>query len=128
MNPQNAASAYQEATFDNAPPIKIVHMMYEGALRFLGQAEQIDPLSRPAEFNEMVNRAEAIVAELRLAVRPEHSPELAEKLDSLYHFVETALREAILDRKVGVLGDAKSVLKILLDGWKKVGADLREAG
>lgn len=128
MNSHSAASAYREAAFESAPPIKIVHMMYEGAIRFLGQAEQLDPHSQSREFNELVNRTQAIVQELRLAVRNDHAPDLAEKLESLYHYVETQIRDAFLDRKVEPLGDAISVLKILLDGWKKIGTELREAG
>ena len=45
MNPHSAASAYKEALYENAPPLKIVHMLYEGAIRFLAQAEQVDPIT-----------------------------------------------------------------------------------
>ncbi len=124
MNAETAASAYKEATFDNAPPIKIVHMMYEGAIRFLEQAAILDPEVEFREFNEKIGRAEAIVTELRLAVDHEQAPELGKQLDELYLFVEHQLREAFLKRTAEPLTDANEVLKTLLEGWKKVEVDI----
>jgi len=124
MNSHSAASAYQEATFDNAPPIKLVHMMYEGAIPFLEQASQLDPEKEFREFNSRINRAEAIVTELRLAVNHEHSPALGKQLDELYLFIEHQVREAFLEHTVEPLGAAIDVLRTLLDAWRKVSVDL----
>ena len=39
MLPNNPAQAYQSAAIENAPPLKVIRMLYAGALRFLGQAK-----------------------------------------------------------------------------------------
>ncbi len=125
MNIQSAAAAYRESAVESAPPIKIVHMMYEGALRLLEHAERLDPQADAQAFSEKLNRADAIVSELRISLEPTHAPELAERLSALYLFVEERIRDALLDRTVEPLTAARDVLTTLLDGWKKleVGSD-----
>jgi len=120
MDSRSAASAYTRAAVGSAPPLKIVHMLYEGALRFLQQAETLDPATQPVEFNERLNRADSIVSELRLAIEPQHAPELAENLNMLYLFVEGRIREAFLDRTHSPLPSARNVLETLLEGWKSI--------
>jgi len=120
MNGHSAASAYKASIIENAPPIKVVHLMYEGALRQVATARSLDPVEQFSEYNDSLNRAGAIVAELRLALDPEHAPELTAQLDSLYHFVERQIREAFLEKNKEPLDSAESVLRTLLDGWRQV--------
>ena len=120
MNPETAASVYTRAKFDSAPPIKIVHMMYEGAIRLVEQAEQLDPESNPVPFTEKLNRADAIVSELRISLEPAHAPELAQQLNALYLFVESQMREAFLERTKAPLPAVRVVLGTLLDAWKAI--------
>lgn len=126
MNPKSAAAAYREAALENAPPLKVVHLLYEGALRFIDQAVQVDPGTEPLAFQEKLGRADAVVSELRLSLDHGPAPELSERLDALYLFVEERLRTAILDRSTEPLPAARNVLETLLDGWKEV--DLQSRG
>ena len=116
----DAASAYKESTYENAPPIKVVRMMYAGALRFLGEAEAIDPKQNPGGFAQKVNRVDAIVSELRLALDHGPAPELSKNLTALYLFVESQLREAVLQQQTDHLAEARRVLETLGDAWKQV--------
>ena len=120
MDTRHAASAYQQSTFDSAPPIKIVHLMYEGALRLLEQAERLDLDSDRIAFNQRLGRAEAIVSELRLSLQGEDALELTESLNALYLFVERQIREAFLEGDPSLIPGAREVLTTLLDGWKQV--------
>ena len=123
MNLQSAASTYTRTAIDSAPPIKLVHMMYEGAIRFVEMAERFDPVQEPTQFAQALRRADAIVSELRVSLEYEHAPELANNLNSLYLFVEDRLRDAQLGRTREPLPAARQVLATLLDGWRQVGAD-----
>ena len=120
MDTRSAASVYREASLESAPPIKIVHLLYEGALRLIEQAEGLDPRQAGQEFTNRLNRAGAIVSELRISLDHEPAPELSDKLNALYLFVEERLHEAQLDRRVEPLPAARDVLSRLLDGWKQV--------
>ena len=123
MDAKTAASAYRESAYDNAPPLKIVHMLYGGALRFLEQAEAIDPEQDPHGFNDRLGRADGIVSELRLSLDHEKAPEVCRELSSLYLFVEDQVRRALLDHDVSAIRPARDVLATLDDAWRKIDVD-----
>lgn len=120
MNSETAASAYKEASFESAPPLKLVHMMYEGALRFLEQAQDFDPASEAQQFDERLRRADAVISELRISLNHEIAPELCRDLTALYFFAEDRIHRALLERDPQQLEPARDVLVKLLDGWKTV--------
>lgn len=112
-----AIEAYRNTSFESAPPLKILRMLYAGAVRFIEQAQELDPKTDGPEFNDRLGRADAIVSELRCALEPEHAPELAEQLDNLYLFVENKLTNAILDADAAPLDEAVRVLETLRAAW-----------
>ncbi len=120
MSQGHAAAAYKVTRYESAPPLKLVQLMYEGALRFLEQAEAALLASEPARFQERCLRAQAVVAELRVSLDREQAPELAEQLDGLYHFTEGEIRAALVNESSAPLAPAREVLATLLDGWKRL--------
>jgi len=120
MRQESAASAYKQAKYDSAPPLKIVHMMYEGALRFLTQAKGIDPKADAQTFDQVLQKAAAVIFELRVSLDHEISPELSRDLTALYLFSEDRIRMSMLERTTEPLEAAVSTLETLLDGWKGV--------
>jgi flagellar protein FliS len=121
MNAQsNAADAYKRATLENAPPIKIVRMLYQGALRFLDEAARMDPAADRPGFQERVHRAEAIVVELRISLEREHAPEVCTELERLYLFVEEQLREAVERQSTAPIAAARNVIETLAGAWRDV--------
>lgn len=119
-SPGSAAATYKNAHFENAPPLKLVQMLYEGALRFLDQAESALALADGVRFQERCLRTSAILAELRLALDPVQAPELAANLEALYRFAEGEVRSAMIAESAGPLAHARDVLRTLLDGWKSL--------
>ncbi len=116
-----AAEAYLTASVENAPPIKIVRMLYQGALRFLLQAEAEDPSDPHSKFIEFCGYADAIVAELRLSLRDDVGGEdVVEQLKGLYLFCEGEITRAMLDRTVEPLPGVRTVLAKLLEAWQHV--------
>jgi len=120
MSQGHAAAAYKATRFESAPPLKLVQLMYEGALRFLDQAETALGTADLARFQERCLRAQAVVAELRVSLDREQAPELAEKLDGLYLFAEGEIRAALVSESSATLAPAREVLTTLLDGWKRL--------
>lgn len=121
MNPGlTAAEAYKAARFENAPPLKLVQMLYEGALRFVGQAEAHHASGELPRFVERCLRAHAVVTELRLALDRSQAPELADNLNQLYLFAEAELMRAVGSESVEPLPPVRDVLNTLLDGWNKL--------
>lgn len=123
MHSETAVDAYKAAAIENAPPLKILRMLYQGAIRFLDQAAALDPRRAAAEFNTKVGRVDDILAELRCSLNHEPAPELTRQLDALYEFAQERLASAVSTRSVEPLADARAVLVKLLDGWSAI--DLR---
>ncbi len=118
-----AADAYLSSSVENAPPIKIVRLLYQGAIRFLGQAALEDSSDPRSNFIKLLSDADAIVAELRLSLDPSAgSEEVVGNLQGLYLFCEGEIQRAMLDRDSAPLGGAKAVLETLLEAWTKVEA------
>ena len=120
MKQGSAAAVYKSARYESAPPLKLVQLMYEGALRFLDQGEAALGASDVARFQERSLRAQAVVSELRLALDREQAPELADRLDALYRFAEGEILRSLADQSPAPLAPAREVLATLLDGWKRL--------
>ena len=121
MDPRAAADAYRSSSIENAPPIKVVRLLYEGALRFLDRAALEDPADPGSDFLDLVGRADAIITELRLAI--DHSlgaTEMTQNLERLYLHCEDELGKACLERTTERLPAVRGVLVTLLDAWKRV--------
>jgi flagellar protein FliS len=115
-----AIEAYRNTSFETAPPLKILRMLYAGVLRFLEQARELDPKADGPTFRERIGRADAIVSELRCALEPSHAPELATQLDQLYDFVESQLSLAALEQTAEPLEGAHAVLSMLKRAWDEL--------
>jgi len=126
MDSRTAAGAYREAAFENAPPIKIIRMLYSGALRYIDQALAEKTGGLGSRFAYLVMRADSIVAELRLALLREHAPEVVENLEQLYLFVEDRLRAGMREESKAPLEEARKVLVSLLEAWTQVEVVSRE--
>jgi flagellar protein FliS len=128
MNPRSAAETYRRQSIENAPPAKVVQLLYAGALRFLDQALACDPRAAGRAFAESLARADEIVIELRLALDPSAAPELAASLQQLYFYVEERLAEASAKREHAPLLVARDVLGRLQQGWASIEIDPQAAG
>ncbi|HPF13668.1 MAG: flagellar export chaperone FliS [Planctomycetes bacterium] len=122
MNAHEASQAYFQATVENAPPLQIIRLLYQGALRYLGQAMNLPEGATGAKFLELCRNVEDIVIELRLALDhgSEGNPEIPRNLERLYLFCEDELLRAQMEKSIEALENVKHVLEILLDAWRKV--------
>jgi len=121
MNSKDASAAYLAATVENAPPIQIIRLLYQGALRFLGQANMVeDPADH--EFTRLVRRVDDIVVELRLALdhNLDGASDVPHNLERLYLYCEDELFRAQTEKSKEPLTGVKEVLEVLLDAWKHV--------
>jgi len=123
MRTQDAANTYRQEAVENAPPVKILRMLYAGALRFIDRAAASDPADPSSQFVHWVYKAEAIVTELRLTLDAEAAPEFVGQMQDLYLFVDAELQTALKDRSVEPLSNARAVLETLSDAWARVSVD-----
>lgn len=127
MDPRAAADVYRRSSIENAPPIKIVRMLYQGALRFLDQAVEVSSEPTSVAFNHWLGRADAIITELRLAIDDSGPSPLVQNLERLYLFCEDEIGRASLERSSARIPGVKRVLETLLDAWQKVELESAQA-
>lgn len=120
MSLNRHANAYKSAELENAPPLKIVRMLYHGCLRFIDQAAASHEAGDFPKFNQYVGRAEAIISELRSSLDRDQAPELVDQLEGLYLFTFSRLIESIAGADLKPLGEAREVIEILLDAWNQL--------
>jgi len=124
MNPSLAAAAarYRGVQLNTASPAQLVVMLYDGTLRFVGEADEALGRDDRARAGERIGRALAIVDELAATVEPTHAPELAENLIALYGFCKRRLLAANLERDRKALADVVAALSPLREAWAAVAA------
>jgi len=126
MDPNSAVNTYRDRSIETAPPVKIVRLLYEGALRYIERARRQDPADPSSDFLFWIRRAEDIVSELRMSLERERAPALCDTLERLYLFVESQLGEAAGERAIEPLEGARKVLATLLEAWSAL--EVEEVG
>jgi flagellar secretion chaperone FliS len=119
MNPYARPQAYREASVMTASPEQLVVMLYDGAGRFLTQAEGAMLGGTWLQASEKLSRAEAIIDEL-LATLDMEAGEIAERLQAIYVFCKTRLIEARLERDPGRVDQVARLLAELRDAWAHI--------
>jgi flagellar protein FliS len=122
MNPYAAQSnAYRESSVLTASPEQLVVMLYDGAMRFLRQAETAAEQEGWQPAGERLERAEAILDEL-LATLNMDAGEVAVRLQAIYVFCRRSLIEARVERSTLKIGHVQRLLADLREAWAQVAA------
>jgi flagellar secretion chaperone FliS len=108
---------YQQNAVEHADPVKLVGMMYEGALRFIRRAEKSIADEDYENAHNNIMRAYAIVAELMATLDFEHGGEIAVNLELCYDYVLHLLKEANMKKEAGSLNIARMMIEPLLESW-----------
>ena len=126
MKKDSPANTYMAASVETAPPLKIVRMLYEGAIRFISRAE--DAGIETPEGSAWVGRADAIIKELRISLDPNRDVEVCEQLEGLYLFCEEELARAVKEKDGAGLTNACEILGVLKDAWLEAGSATAQLG
>ena len=119
MNPYARPQAYREASVMTASPEQLVVMLYDGAGRFLRQAEGSMVDGAWLQAGEKLSRAEAIIDEL-LATLDMEAGEIAERLQAIYVFCKTRLIEARIERDPVRVDQVARLLAELRGAWATI--------
>ena len=115
-----AQQAYRDSSVLTAPPERLVVMLYDGAHRFLFQAAHAMRSGDISVMNERMQRAEAILSELRQTLNFEEGGEIAGRLESIYTFCQRHLLEARIKRDPKKVEQVMKLLAELRDAWEQV--------
>lgn len=112
---QSSHDAYLESRVLSATPLELVHLLYQGAI---GAVQDAD--GRIAERSRAISKACAIFAELSAALNREAGGELAGGLAGLYDYMQRKLLVANLQQSDPPLGEVLSLLATLHEAWAEI--------
>ncbi len=119
MNPYASPQAYRDAAVLTATPEQLVVMLYDGAVRFLRQAEVAMNEGAWLHSFEKLSRGEAIIDEL-LATLNMDTGEIAERLQAIYVFCKKTLIEARIQRSGEKIGQVVALIASMREAWAKL--------
>jgi flagellar protein FliS len=97
-------------------------MLYDGALRFIADAERAIATGDVPARATAIRKALAIVGELRSTLDMERGGAVADELDRLYDYIQDRLIAVTRDQHPQGLTEARAVLTSLADAWRTIAA------
>jgi flagellar protein FliS len=112
-------NSYRASAVAQAEPVKLVEMMYEGAIRFTRRAKKAIAAADPEDAHNNILRAYAVVAELLATLDFEQGGEIAVHLEQCYDFILHLLKEADIRKEAALLDHVLRLLEPMLDNWRE---------
>jgi flagellar protein FliS len=120
MIASRATQAYRRVESESRSPLELVVMLYDGALRFLGEASDAAARGDLRARAHAISRTLAIIAELRNTLDLEKGGAVADQLDDLYTYVTSRLIDVALKKDVTAIEEARKLLTPIRDAWSQV--------
>lgn len=118
MMPANAQpDSYRKTQIDTASPEALILMLYDGALRFIGQAEDGFTNKNREQISNALLRVQAIVTELLTCLDKEKGGEIATNLERLYLFFLDRLSESNIKKDPEPMRQIRPLIQDLRDTW-----------
>jgi flagellar protein FliS len=122
VNANDPGNAYREIQIKTANQIRLIVMLYDGAIRHVNLA--LDALAaghrRYDEVNNHIVAAQDILSELTASLDFEKGGVLAKNLFSLYSFMNRRLLDANLSKDAAPLAEVKGHLGELRAAWDEI--------
>ncbi len=126
----HTVGSYQKVQVETTDSVKLVVMLYEGAINFLEQAKLRVEENQVSKKGVLINKVMAIVSELQGSLNMSEGGEVAESLDRVYNYIISRLLEANINTDPQAINEVLKHLRTLMRAWKKIaeqGADASEA-
>jgi len=116
----SASNIYQQVEVNTSNELKLVVMLYEGAIRFLTQARSSIESKNLVGKATGVDRALAVLGELQSTLRLEEGGEIAGSLNRLYTYMTERIIESSTRLDARPLDEVIKLLRILHSAWAEV--------
>lgn len=111
MNP------YFEQMILSASPVELIRLLYQRAIGSVRDARGFLKEGRIEERCASINIAYAVLTELTSSLRADDAPELSNKLNGLYGYMQGRLVEANLRQEEAPLNEVIGLLTTLAEAW-----------
>ncbi len=110
---------YREVEIETASGLKLVVMLYAGAVKFLNLAKEGIHHRKLDMANNNIIKAQDIVSELMSSLNFE-AGEIAHNLYSLYIYINRRLLEANIEKNTEIINEVIKLLNTLKDAWESI--------
>jgi len=110
---------YLENQVNNASPEELLVMLYNGAIRFISEAEHAMEARQIGRQGMLIGKVINIINELSATLDHEIGGEIAADLEALYDFMSRELLLANVNDDLGRLIQVRKLLSGLRDTWVK---------
>jgi len=114
------SNTYQEIAVQTSSPTKLVVMLYEGAIRFLGQSVTAIKSKDIDTKRQSIDRAMAVIQHLQSTLDRDRGGDVAAELDRLYIYITSKVLEGSTKLQTGPIEEAIKLLNVLLSGWEEI--------
>jgi len=114
------AAAYRQTEVQSRSPLELVVMLYDGVLRFVGEARDAMARHDLTAKREAMSRALAIVSELQSTLNLTEGGQVAASLDGLYTYINGRLLDASMTGDVAALEECARLVTPLRDAWMQI--------
>lgn len=116
----NRLSVYLEQEILAAGRLQLIHLLYQAAITEIRDARRNMAAKRIREKCSNLNKACAIVTELRGSLNHEEGGEIAPRLEAIYDYILFRLLDANLRKLDEPLGEVIALLVTLDEAWKEL--------
>ncbi len=113
---------YRSTQVSTADRVKIISLLYDGAINFLNQSKIKIQESDLKSKGIYLTKASRIVSELNNALNPEIDRELTSNIERLYEFINFKILEANMKNNPDFIDESIKILKMLKEGWDELSA------
>jgi len=128
MNAARAAQVYRQIDTESRSPLELVVMLYDGALRFLGEAADAAARNDLRARGRAISRVLAIIGELQSTLDVEKGGVVADQLDDLYTYITSRLLDVTLKQDLTAIDEARKLLSPIRDAWSQITTQVPAAG
>ena len=114
----NAYNAYKQNSVTTASPGELTLMLYNGGIKFIGQAKKSIEAKNIEQRNYYIQRAQAIINELMSTLNMDI--EISKQMLPLYEYMDRRLTEANIKNDVAILDEVEGLVTEFRDTWKEV--------
>ncbi len=114
----SAHNAYKQNSVTTASPGELTLMLYNGCLKFLNKATLAIHDKNVQEKNINLQKAQAIISELRATLNMEI--EISKNMMALYEYMNNRLVEANIRNDIAIIEEVEGLVTEFRDTWKEV--------
>jgi len=112
---------YLENRILTADPIELIQILYEHAIKFVGEARSALAAGDIVGRSKAISRTIGILGELEGSLDKDAGGSISKNLAALYRYMRTRLTVANLKQEDGPLAEVESLLQTLGGAWQAAG-------